>query len=111
MVLALLLQLGAVLDPYPGVCGLETRTENGVTFQEYVLDTHYVSCCTVLMDSRVKLNVFFCFSYIKHKHFICLLVHQCTRVFMHGLGCDNIHVHRKSLLRLPERLALTLFFS
>ena len=37
------LQVGAVLEPNPGVCGLESRTENGVTFDEYVNDALYVS--------------------------------------------------------------------
>ena len=42
-----------MLDPYPGVCGLEIRTENGISFEEYVYDTRYVSCSTLYNIRKV----------------------------------------------------------
>ena len=39
----MLLQVGAAFRPNPGQCGLVEKTEDGMTFAEYVEDTIYVS--------------------------------------------------------------------
>ena len=65
----MLLQVGAAFRPNPGQCGLVEKTEDGMTFAEYVEDTIYVSMtltsyqstmymCIVLVCTVIMYNIY-----------------------------------------------------